>query len=68
MRQKVLVSAPYFLPVLDNYRSFFEEHNLEIVTLPVAERIEEQELLKIIDQIDGVICGDDRFKKSVGGG
>lgn len=65
MRWKVLVSAPYILPVLDLYRTEFEQNDIEIVEIPVNERLSEEELLTVVDDLDGVICGDDAFTKRV---
>ena len=64
-RWKVLVSAPYMLPVLDRFRGRLEERGAEVVTVPVLERLEEDDLLRCIADIDGVICGDDRFTDRV---
>lgn len=65
MRWKVLISAPYMQPVIDRFLSFFEEHGIELVLPPVRERLSESELLNIVAEIDGVICGDDRFTENV---
>ena len=65
MAWKVLITAPYIQPVIDNYRSTFEENNIELVIQPVQERLTEGELLKCIEDVDGVICGDDQFTKKV---
>lgn len=46
-------------------RSVFEENNIEIIAPPVNERLSEEELLKLVSDIDGVICGDDRFTEQV---
>lgn len=62
---KILISAPYFQPVINKYRPFFDEQGIELVVPPVNERLSEEELLKYIDDIDGVICGDDRFTDRV---
>lgn len=62
---RVLVSAPYLLPVLDEYRGHLEGHGIEVVPAQVNERLSEEELLPLIPNIDGVICGDDRFTKRV---
>lgn len=62
---RVLISAPYFQPVLERFRSRFEERGIELVVPPVEERLEEPELLKLIPGIDGVVCGDDRFTAKV---
>lgn len=65
MKWKVMVSAPYMIPEIDRFRSWFQEHDMEIYIPEVKERMEEEELLKIIDQYDGVVCGDDRFTEAV---
>jgi D-3-phosphoglycerate dehydrogenase / 2-oxoglutarate reductase len=62
---KVLVSAPYMQPVLDRFMPIFEENDIEVFAPPVEERFEEDDLLPIIGDIDGVICGDDRFTERV---
>ena len=65
MRWSVLVSAPYLLPVLDEYRPLFEENDVEVLTVPVRERLGEEELIPLVSRVDGVICGDDRFTQRV---
>ena len=52
-------------PVIDRFRKTFLENNIELVIPPVDERMEEEELLKFISDIDGAICGDDRFTEKV---
>lgn len=65
MKWRVLVSAPYMLPVLDEYRPFFAENDVEVIAASVRERLSEAELLPLIQDVDGVICGDDRFTDRV---
>ena len=65
MRWKVLVTAPYMQPEIDNFRDTLRENNIDIIVPPVKERLEESELLPWIKDIDGVICGDDEFTKKV---
>jgi D-3-phosphoglycerate dehydrogenase len=65
VRQRVLVSAPYMLPIPEDLRARLETSGIDIVTLPVRERLDEDELLTIIGSLDGVICGDDRFTARV---
>lgn len=64
-RFKVLISAPYLLPFMDRFRPYLEARGCEVVTVPVEERLEESDLLAIIGDIDGVVCGDDRFTARV---
>ena len=61
----ILLSAPYMLPLLDRFRPLLESHGLEIITCEVQERLEEEDLLALAGQFDGVICGDDRFTARV---
>ncbi len=65
MRLKVLVTAPYFQTVVDRFRPEFTKHGIELVVPEVNERMEEEELLKWIGDIDGVICGDNQFTEQV---
>lgn len=65
MTHRVLISAPYMLPAIDRFRPLFIERDLEIVIPQVNERLEEEELLEYIGDIDGAICGDDRFTSRV---
>jgi D-3-phosphoglycerate dehydrogenase len=62
---KVLVTAPYMQPVIDRFRPIFAQRNIELIVPPVAERLEEDNLLQWVIDVDGVICGDDRFTERV---
>tara|TARA_A100001037_G_scaffold266344_1_gene258432 strand:- start:36593 stop:37540 length:948 start_codon:yes stop_codon:yes gene_type:complete len=64
-KKRILVSAPYFQPVIKDYIHVFETYNLDPIVPEVTERLEEHELLSIIHDIDGAICGDDRFTRKV---
>lgn len=65
LKKNILISAPYFQPVVGNYMHVFEQYNLEPIVPKVTERLEEHELLEIIHDIEGTICGDDRFTSKV---
>src|SRR6185503_11981733 len=65
MTWRVLISAPYFLPVVEDYRSQLETAGLELVLADVRERLSEDELLALVPTIDGAICGDDQFTERV---
>ena len=64
-RFKVLISAPYLVPFIDRFRPMLEARDCGVVVAEVEERLEEQDLLKVIADIDGVVCGDDRFTARV---
>jgi D-3-phosphoglycerate dehydrogenase len=65
MKFKVLISAPYFQPVAERFRTQFETEGIEMVIPKVKERLSEEELLDLIGDIDGVLCGDDRITAKV---
>src|SRR2546426_6624091 len=65
MRWKVLISAPYAMPVINVYRKRLEAENCDIIVAKVNERLEEHELLPIVSHVDGIICGDDRITARV---
>ena len=65
MTWRVLVSAPYFIPVIQDYRQRLSKEGVELVPAQVKERLSEAELLEVITDIDGIICGDDRITKRV---
>jgi len=65
MDLRVLVSAPYMLPVIERFQPIFDELGVELVLAEVEERLSEDELLAYAGSIDGVICGDDRFTGKV---
>jgi D-3-phosphoglycerate dehydrogenase len=62
---RVLVSAPYFQPVVDRFRSTFDEHGIEIIVPYVEERLSAKALMSLVTDIDGAICGDDEFTAEV---
>ena len=65
MTWRILVSAPYLQPVIEQFRPVFEEHGAEIILPAVHERLSEEELLSLVGEIDGVVAGDDRFTRKV---
>jgi len=65
MRWRVLVSAPYMIPVLADYEEYLRANDIEVVVPPVVERLSESDLLQWVRDVDGVICGDDQFTEKV---
>lgn len=64
-KYKVLITAPYFQLVIDRYREIFEKHEIGIIVPQVNERMTEEELLPLIGNVDGIICGDDKITEKV---
>jgi D-3-phosphoglycerate dehydrogenase / 2-oxoglutarate reductase len=65
MNWRVLVSAPYFLQVIDDYKQRLAPEGVELIGASVKERLSEEELLAVIGDMDGIICGDDRITERV---
>lgn len=65
MGLRVLVSAPYMLPVIGRFQPIFDELGIEVVLAEVEECLSEDELMAYMGSIDGVICGDDRFTEKI---
>jgi D-3-phosphoglycerate dehydrogenase len=61
VKWRVLVSAPYFIPVIEDFRQRLSTEGVELIAANVNERLSEEELLEVIGDIDGIICGDDRI-------
>ncbi len=64
---RALITAPPILPKIFNYKDLFEKNSVEIVIPPykVVESLNEDQLLQLLDNIDGIICGDDKLTKNV---
>jgi D-3-phosphoglycerate dehydrogenase / 2-oxoglutarate reductase len=65
MTWRILISAPCFLRVVEDYRSQLEAAGLELVIADVCERLSEEELFPLVPMIHGAICGDDKFTERV---
>jgi D-3-phosphoglycerate dehydrogenase len=65
VKWRVLVSAPYFIPVIEEYKQRLAKDGVELIPARVKERLSETELLGVIKDIDGIICGDDQITKRV---
>jgi len=63
--KKVLITAPYMLRERKTVEDLFEGKNVKLDWAKVEERLEESELLRIIERYNGIICGDDRITKKV---
>jgi D-3-phosphoglycerate dehydrogenase / 2-oxoglutarate reductase len=61
----ILFSAPYMLKSLDRFRPELERYGLDLITIDVHERLEEDDLLKFAGKFDGTICGDDHYTSRV---
>jgi D-3-phosphoglycerate dehydrogenase len=65
MTYRILVSAPHAQPIMAWYRAQLEPAGCEVMSREVVEQLSEEELLPIVGEIDGIICGDDRITERV---
>jgi D-3-phosphoglycerate dehydrogenase len=61
----VLLSAPYMNMLLERFQPVFDYYHINVILPDVHERMEAAELLAYAGQVDGAICGDDRFTAHV---
>ncbi|HEX8324955.1 MAG TPA: phosphoglycerate dehydrogenase [Tepidisphaeraceae bacterium] len=61
----VLLSAPYMIPFADRFVPELEANGCRVIVPNVNERMEEADLLQYAAEIDGTICGDDRYTRRV---
>lgn len=62
---KVLLTAPYMIPLLDRFQPILEGYGLQLIVPEVRERLGEKELLAYAGQFEGTICGDDHYTEKV---
>ena len=66
MRWRVLVSPNTLLPVIEKYKPLFVDNKIDvIIPPPFNEYLSEDELMPLVQDIDGAICGDDRYTEKV---
>lgn len=61
----ILVTAPYLIPFMDRFNPVFEDVGMRVVIPEVEERMEAEDLMPYAGQIDGTLCGDDRYTRDV---
>lgn len=66
MRWRVLVSPNTLLPVIEEYKPLLVENGIEVIIPPdFNEFLSEDELMPLVHDIDGAICGDDCYTEKV---
>ena len=67
MIYRALITAPPILPQIMNYKLQFDNKSVEIVVPPykVVESLNEDELIALVKNIDGSLCGDDKITEVV---
>ncbi len=65
MTFRVLITAPYMMREREFVAQLLDRPDLKVEWVPVRERLEENDLLAVIEGADGIICGDDRITPKV---
>lgn len=65
MNARVLITCRQMQDCLDSYRERFDERDIELVVPHVVQQLSEDELIELIENVDGVIAGDDPFSARV---
>ena len=64
-RWKILISAPRAVAMIDYYRQCLEAAGCEVEVGTAMERLSEGDLLPLVGDVDGMICGDDQITTRV---
>ncbi len=61
----ILLSAPYMVPFAARFQPVLAHYGVHMLVAQVRERLEQEDLLPYAGEVDGVVCGDDRFNETV---
>ena len=67
LKFSVLVTAPPILPKILKYRKIMKDYDIDLIRpdFDFKECLSENQLLNILNNFDGIICGDDKLSKKV---
>lgn len=65
MNYNVLITCPHLQEKIDTFTPQLEESGITVHCPSVVQQLDEEDLLPIIGNYDGVIAGDDQFSSSV---
>lgn len=65
MKFNILITAFPFVNEYKKLKKLFKNDDLNIKIVKTSQSLKEKDLLGIIDNIDGVLCGDDEFTEKV---
>ena len=66
-KYRALITAPPILPKIYSYKKLFDLNKVEIIIPPykVVESLDEHQLIELLNNIDGILCGDDELTEKV---
>ena len=62
---KILITWRFLVKDIKKYSSLFKKNSIKFDLYKTSQYVTEKELLKIIHNYDGIICGDDEISKKV---
>ena len=64
-KYRALITAPPILPKIMTYKNIFDENSTEIIIPPfnVVESLNEDQLISLLSDIDGILCDDEISEK-----
>jgi len=64
-RWRVLVTSPQLQRTIEEHRTRFDEHEIELLIPPVVQQMSEGELIALLPGVDGIVVGDDPLSEAV---
>ena len=66
-KYRALITAPPILPKIHSYKKLFDSNKVKIIIPPyrVVESLDENQLIELLNNIDGILCGDDQITEKV---
>ena len=65
MKFNILITAFPFVNEYKKLRKLFKKHNFNIKVIKTSQYLKEKDLIKVVENIDGILCGDDEINKNV---
>ncbi|WP_440669499.1 NAD(P)-dependent oxidoreductase [Candidatus Pelagibacter sp. HIMB1483] len=65
MKFNILITAFPFVNEYKKLRKLFKKHNFNIKVIKTSQYLKEKDLIKVVENIDGILCGDDEINENV---
>jgi len=65
MKYNILITAHPFVNEYKKLRKLFKNHDFSIRVVKTTQYLRENDLLKLIKNVDGILCGDDELNSAV---
>ncbi len=65
MKFNILITAFPFVNEYKKLKNLFKKHNFNIKVIKTSQYLKEKDLIKVVENIDGILCGDDEINENV---